>query len=436
MTKQRLTFQINHLAAGRWLSGLLLFFQFCGVGAGQEPPDTNYDELKVSPYELPDPLVCFDERKVADAATWRDVRRPEIVRAFAEHVYGVTPKITPSLKFDVTAKVVNALDGLATRKEIRIHLFDADDAPSIDLLLFVPNTAAGPVPTFLGLNYGNQGVHPDPGITPSRNAVCRRGEHAQRWPLELLLKRGYAVASFHGGDIELDRHGSGCRFTTEGWQNGIRHFVMRQAGRSEIAADEWGAIGAWAWGLSRALDYLHTDPLIDAKRVAVIGHSRTGKTALWAGAQDERFALVVSNNSGQGGASLARRRYGETVAASYSLSGSWYCRNYQQYGNNEAQLPIDAHLLIASMAPRPVYVASAEQDRWADPRGEFLAARHAEPVFQLLGRTGVGVDEMPPVDQPVGQTVGYHIRSGDHEITPYDWQQYLNFADRHFGKKP
>ena len=405
------------------------------IGYGQEPADTNYDESKVPRYELPDPLVCFDGRKVTDAATWRDVRRPEIVLAFAEHIYGRTPEVKTSLKFEVTASEANALGGLAVRKEIRIRLFDAADAPWIDLLLYIPNKARGPVPAFLGLNYGNQGVHPDPQITPSRNAVCQRGEHAHRWPLELLLKRGYAVASFHGGDIELDRHGSGCRFTTDGWKKGVRNYVMQQADRSELAADEWGSIGAWAWGLSRALDYLETDPSIDAERVAVFGHSRTGKTALWAGAQDERFALVVSNNSGQGGAALARRRFGESVKASYSLSGIWYCRNYEKYGHNESALPVDAHLLIASMAPRPVYVASAEKDRWADPRGEFLAARHAQPAYQLFGRTGVGVEEMPAVNHPVGHSVGYHIRSGDHEITPYDWQQYLDFADRHLRRR-
>lgn len=245
----------------------------------------------------------------------------------------------------------------------------------------------------------------------------------------------YAVASFHGGDIELDRHGSGCRFTTEGWQKGIRHFVMQQSGRTELADDQWGSIGAWAWGLSRVLDYLQIDPAIDGKRVAVFGHSRTGKTALWAAAQDERFALVISNNSGQGGASLARRRYGETVAASYALSSVWYCRNYQKYGNNEGALPVDAHMLIALIAPRPAYVASAEQDCWADPRGEFLAARHAEPVYELLGRPGLGVVDMPDVDRPVGRTIGYHIRTGDHEITPYDWERYLDFADRHLRKR-
>jgi hypothetical protein len=411
-----------------WFGLLLSMLAVPLASPGQEPPDTNYDESKVPRYELPDPLVCFDGRKVSDAAMWRDVRRPEILRAFATHVYGRTPEIETRLRCEPIAPDAVVFDGLATRRQIRIRLLESDDAPWIDLLLYVPNRTGGRVPAFLGLNYGNQGIDPDPGIVPSRNAVCQRGEHARRWPLELVLKRGFAVASFHGGDIELDRHGSGCRFTTEGWQKGIRHFVVRRDGRSELADDEWGSIGAWAWGLSRAMDYLQTDPAIDGNRVAVFGHSRTGKAALWAGAQDERFAIVISNNSGQGGASLARRRYGESVAASYSLSGVWYCRNYRQYGNNEAALPVDAHLLIALIAPRPVYVASAEQDRWADPRGEFLAALHAEPVYKLLGRPGLGVAEMPAVDRPVGQTIGYHIRTGNHDITPYDWQRYLDFA--------
>ena len=413
---------------------LLLALASTSVGFGQEPPDTNYDESKVPKYELPDPLVCFDGRAVTDTRIWRETRRPEILRAFATSIYGRTPQVVTRLRFENTCTEPKAVDGLATRKEVRIRLFEEADAPWIDLLMFIPNDTPKPVPVFLGLNYGNHGVHPDPSITPSREATIRRGEHAKRWPLELLLKRGYAVASFHGGDIELDRHGSGCRYTPEGWKKGVRSYVLTQAGRTELADDEWGSIGVWAWGLSRAMDYLVTDPAIDRKKVAVFGHSRTGKTALWAGAQDERFALVISNNSGQGGASLARRRFGESVAASYSLSGIWYCRNYRRYGNNESALPVDQHMLIALVAPRPVYIASAEQDRWADPRGEFLSGLHAEPVYRLFALPGLGVKEMPAVDHPVGKTIGYHIRSGDHEITPYDWRQYLDFADRHFRR--
>lgn len=403
--------------------------------AAGEPPDTNYDEAKVPSYELPNPLVCDDGRTVSDGRMWRQTRRPEILRAFAQHVYGSTPEIKTSLRAEALAPDADVFEGLATRRQVRIRLLEAEDAPWIDLLLYVPKRVHGPAPVFLGLNYGNQGVHADPGIVPSRNAVCQRGEHAHRWPLELLLQRGYAVASFHGGDIELDRHGSGCRFTLEDWQKGIRHFVLRTIGRTDLDDDAWGSIGAWAWGLSRALDYLETDPEIDGKRVAVFGHSRTGKTALWAGAQDERFALVISNNSGQGGAALARRRYGESVAASYALSGVWYCRNYEAFGNNEDALPVDAHSLIALMAPRPVYVASASQDGWADPRGEFLALLNAEPVYALFRRPGLGVAAFPEVDHPVGATLGYHVRSGDHEITPYDWRRYLDFADRHLRQR-
>jgi len=362
---------------------------------------------------------------------WREARRAEILSAFATNVYGHTPAVPTRLQFETTDTDPHALGGIALRKEVTIRLFPETNAPWIDLLLLIPNDAAKPMPVFLGLSYGNQGVHADPGIRPSRDTTPKRGEHASRWPLELILKRGYAVATFAGADVEQDRHGSGSLQKPDGWKTGVRGYWLAKSGRVELDDDEWGSIGVWAWGLSRALDYLETDRAVDAKRAVVFGHSRTGKTALWAAAQDERFAIAISNNSGQGGASLARRRYGETVAASYELSGTWYCRNYKRFGNNESALPVDQHMLIALIAPRPVYVASAEQDGWADPRGEFLAAFHAEPVYRLLGVPGLGAREMPPANQSVGQTIGYHLRTGDHDITAYDWQQYLNFADRH-----
>lgn len=415
----------------RWWIGGVGSLAAVVLALAGEPPDTNYDEAKVPPYELPAPLVCFDGRPVTEAQVWREVRRPEILRAFATNVYGRTPEVPVSLRFEVTDNEPRALEGLATRRQVRIHLFTETNAPWIDLLLYLPNRAPKPMPVFLGLSYGNQGIHPDPGIRPSRDTTPGRGAHASRWPLTMILERGYGVATFAGADVEQDRHGSGSLQRPDGWKTGVRGYWLAQTGRAELADDEWGSLGAWAWGLSRALDYLETDADVDARRVAVFGHSRTGKTALWAAAQDERFALAISNNSGQGGASLARRRYGESVAASYELSGIWYCRNYRQFGRNESALPVDQHLLIALIAPRPVYVASAEQDRWADPRGEFLAAWHAGPVYRLLGRPGLEVAETPAVNQPVGQTIGYHVRTGDHDITAYDWQQYLDFADRH-----
>ena len=394
-----------------------------------DPPDTNYDESKVPSYTLPKALVCFDGQAVEDTKRWREKRRPEILRAFAENVYGRTPELKTEPRYEITETDAHALGGLATRQQVTIRLFPEADAPRMDLLLLIPNAIAKPVPAFLSLNYGNQGVHDDPGIRPSRDTKTQRGENASRWPVEMILKRGYALVTFAGADVEQDKHGSGTFGKPDAWRHGVRGYALRQAGRAERAKDDWGTLGAWAWGLSRALDYLETVGSIDAKKVAVIGHSRTGKTALWAAAQDERFAIAISNNSGAGGAALARRIFGETVTHSPEI---WFCRNYRRFAGNEAALPVDQHELIALIAPRPVYVASATEDRWADPRGEFLSALHAEPVYRLFGLHGLDVSEMPAPERPVGDSVGYHLRSGPHDITRYDWQQYLNFTDRHF----
>jgi hypothetical protein len=393
-------------------------------------PKANYDEAKVGDYTLPDPLRMENDEPVKDARMWREKRRPEILRLFETHVYGRSPGKPANVSFEKTSEDKNALGGIATRREISIYLTKDHSGPRLDLLLYIPNAATRPVPAFLGLNFeGNQTVSTDPGISVKKHiknatssAELPRGNQASRWQVEKLIEHGYALATMYYGDIDPD--------FDDGFQNGV-HPLFYQPGQSRPGPDEWGSIAAWAWGLSRALDYLETDKDINAKKVAVIGHSRLGKTALWAGAQDERFAIVISNDSGCGGAALSRRDFGETTKVINTSFPHWFCANYKKYNDNDSACPVDQHELIALSAPRPVYVASAAEDLWADPKGEFLGAKNAEPVYKLLGKEGLPADSMPEVNHPVMGTIGYHIRTGKHDVTEYDWEQYLKFADKH-----
>lgn len=408
----------------------------------QEPPEANYDEAKVGSYTLPDPLTMVNGQAVKDARMWSRARRPELLRVFEEQVFGrnVPPRTKPLV--EAVEAGAPAMGGKAVRKQAVIWFSGRKEGPKVNVLVYLPAAARGPVPVFVGLCFGpNPTVYADPGILPGETWVRdpsdktkfvkrvtpeqARGRGASRWQAEKVIARGFGLAVANYNDIEPDFVG--------GIEHGVRPLGFR-AGRTEPAADEWGAIGAWAWGLSRIVDYLETDKAVDAKKIALIGHSRLGKTALWAGAQDERFALVISNNSGEGGAALARRNYGETLRRITTVFPHWFCLNYRRYADDPNRLPVDAHQLIALIAPRPVYVASAEEDRWADPRGEFLAAVAAGRVYELLGQQGLGTDEMPGLNAPIMKTVGYHIRTGKHDVTEYDWEQYLKFAEMHFGR--
>ena len=420
---------------------------FCGLAFASlssrvSAAEVIYDEAKVPPYKLPDPLVLQNGDRVASVKDWQQKRRPELLKLYQTEMYGRSPGRPSDMRFAVTSVEPKALEGKATRKEVTIYLTSQKDGPRINLLLYLPNQVKTPVPAMLGLNFdGNHTVHADPGITlptqwvmekgqvVNRRALeSQRGASANRWQVEKILAQGFALVTAWYGDIEPDFVG--------GDKYGVRTVIRMSPDRADYAPDDWGAIGAWAWGLSRALDYLEREQAVDAKHVVVTGHSRLGKTALWAGAQDERFAVVISNDSGEGGAAITRRQFGETIAIINKAFPHWFCGNFKKYNDRENDLPMDQHCLVALMAPRPVYVASAEKDQWADPRGEFLAAKNAEPVYRLFGLKGLEQEDMPAIDHPVGQTIGYHIRTGVHDVTAYDWDQYLAFARRNFGMNP
>jgi hypothetical protein len=397
--------------------------------------DTITEEALVPDYTLPDPLTFEEGTPVEDPESWLTQRRPEVLSLFEHHVYGRAPARPETTFFETTSVTEGALNGKAIRKEVTVRFREAEATPRLNVLIYLPAGLHQPVPLFLGLNFnGNHTIHPDPAITPAtgwvrnnpdigiedhRATEANRGAASGRWPVDLILERGYGLATIYCGDIDPDYD--------DGFENGVHTLYPRDDSRG----DAWGTIAAWAWGLSRGLDYLETDGDVDAERVAVIGHSRLGKTALWAGATDPRFALVVSNDSGCGGAALSRRRFGETVKAINQAFPHWFCTNFKRYNDNESALPVDQHQLIALIAPRPAYVASAAEDLWADPRGEFLGAKNANPVYQLLGTEGLPTTSMPPVNRPAMGTLGYHIRAGGHDITDYDWEQYLTFADHH-----
>jgi hypothetical protein len=390
----------------------------------------NYDETKIPQFTLPDALLFNDGTRVSKASDWTK-RRQEIVDLFANQVYGKAPARPAQLLSEVFDEK-EVFNGTANRLQIRIHFGDTAKTPHMDMLIYVPKNVIKPA-AFLTLNFrGNHSVDPDPsirlseswmrrgdGVTNNKPTEATRGAAQSRWPIEMIVKRGYALATIYYGDIDPD--------FDDGFKNGVHALSPPKAN------SDWGSIAAWAWGLSCAMDYFEENQIVDAKRVAVFGHSRLGKTSLWAGANDPRFAMVISNNSGCGGAALSRRAIGETVGRINSVFPHWFCDNYLQYNENENACPVDQHMLIAAIAPRPVYVASAAGDRWADPKGEFLSARYADPVFQMLGTAGLPTQTMPEVDEPVHGQIGYHIRTGKHDVKEFDWQQYLDFADKHLS---
>lgn len=368
-----------------------------------------YREKNIPPYTLPDPLVMNSGLKVSDAGTWWQKCRPEILELFRENVHGRAPIGRPGdITFELGVVDRAALEGMATRKELVVNFTGESSGPRMDMRVYTPNCTTRSVPCFLYLG------RPMPAGSPVPSRLVEA--------LPEILSRGYALAIVDRQGIDPDEH--------DEFKNGV-HGTFDPPG--ERPGDAWGTIAAWAWGLSRALDYLETDRDVDARRVAVMGVSRAGKTALWAGAQDERFAMTISICSGCTGAALSRRRFGEPVGAINARFPHWFCKNYRKFDWNEAALPVDQHMLLSLLAPRLLYVSSADEDLWADPRGEFLGVKFADPVYHLLGAKGLDAEHMPELESPV-QTgrIGYHIRRGGHGLEYYDWLRYLDFADKNW----
>lgn len=376
----------------------------------------------VTDSNLPDPLITLDGKKVTSPDIWNRVRRPEILYMLEQELYGRAPgapekMVSRVVYINTTAKV--------TFKQVEIDLFQGENMMTMDVLICLPANAKEPVPVFLGMNFmGNHTINSDPGIMISQKILDTpgidkdslertRGSMSSRWPVEMVTDRGYGI-------VTLSRTGGQKLFP------------------KEREASDWGAISAWAWALRRVVDYLETDGQVDHERIASVGTSRLGKVALWAGATDERISMVIPMCSGGcGGASLMSKRfYGE---ASDELTGGIgpdkVAGNFLKYLKNEAILPFDQHMAISLIAPRPIYIGTAEGQKEPQNLGMYLALKHAEPVYQLLGTEGFGANTMPGIHQPVMTRMGFHIRQGKHGIETYDWKCFMDFADKHLNRK-
>ncbi len=375
----------------------------------QKRPEVNYHESKVPRYELPDPLQTRGGEPVTSAAMWKAKRRGELLELFRDNVYGRRPETKYSVSFRQEAEVTDAFDGAATGRGMVAEVTIGARSFRFPFVLFFPNQAPGKVPAVIHINNRY--------FIPLEGAIQK---HDPFWAARTMIQRGYATASFHTSDVDPDKK--------DGYAGGIRAFF---ADGDPPEDNAWRALSAWGWGASRVLDYLETVEAIDARRVAVSGHSRGGKASLWAASEDTRFAIAYSNNSGCGGAALSRRAYGETVKIITANFPHWFCKPFSEYAGREDELPIDQHELVSLMAPRGVYIASADEDLWADPKGEYASLIAAAPVFQLFGKEAITESEMPALNQPraAGQT-GYHIRTGGHGLGDTGWNWFLDFAGR------
>lgn len=387
-----------------------IFFLSIVLVQAQDHKESNYDESKVPLYTLPDPLKTEAGKTIRNKDQWEKIRKPETLRLFEENIYGQVPKNYDSIKYSAIHEDTGAMNGKAHLKEVLIEVFRRNKSVKINLVLFIPNNTSDPAPAFLLINNRAKDQ-----TDPTRTVK------SDFWPAELAIENGYAIAAFHISDVAPD--------DAKLFMNGVLQLYPEQ-----LSADNgMRAIGAWGWGASRVMDYFENEPLIDKDKIAIAGQSRGGKAALWAAAQDERFALCISNCSGSTGAKLARREFGERIRRINTSFPHWFNTNYKKFNDKESLLPVDQHQLIALVAPRPVYATNATEDLWADPKGTFLALKNAEKVYSLYKQESALGEEPPAPDAAIIQSpLGYHNRTGAHNLTLFDWKNFFRFADYHF----
>jgi len=373
---------------------------------------TNYRERDVPEYSLPEILISTERDTVHTVEVWETIRRPEILQLFEQHVYGTIPRDFDNIAFHQVQVEENPYPDISILKQVDIEVERNGNRHSLKLDLFIPTNGQTPCPVFLLINH-------------KKNLGLQEHINTDFWPVPAILERGYAVAAIYVEDLSPDDK----KRYADGILNNLypEHLEMENGMR---------ALGAWGWGAMRAMDYFEQDTDIDAGRAALVGHSRGGKAALWTGANDQRWAITISNGSGAGGATLSRRKFGETVADLNTSFPHWFSKNLKAFSGKEEEMPIDQHMLLASIAPRAVYISSATKDQWADPRGEYLALKKGSEVYSTIYGLDISFPEIASFSNPVLQKyAGYHIKVGVHSLTLYDWELFMDFADVQFDKE-
>lgn len=363
---------------------------------------------------VPSLFTCLDGTQVKDERTWFQKRRPEILELFRREEYGRLPDMSDvkiRIRVADSRQSETIMEGRAIRKTVEVEAVRREIHFSFNFVVFIPVGLDHPAPAFVTIC--NRGIRDS---DPARHFL------SPFYPAETIISRGYACASFRTQEVAPDYD--------EGFTTCFHRLFPDYI--ENRPHDAWGALTVWAWAASRVMDYFETEPLIDHKRVAVVGHSRGGKTALWCTAQDERFAMAVSSCAGNSGDAISRGSTGETIQDIATRFPYWFCRNYQKYKNNEEALPFDQHMLLALIAPRLIYTTSRTLDSWADPVGQFESCVQADPIYHLLGLTGMPQREKPLPEHPLHDgRIGHHHKTGNHDLDEYDWNCIMDFADKH-----